>query len=222
MLRILQRRRNRPDTPVYRSIIVIDIAGSGRWDNQAQLRARAVLHDGLRTALRMAGVDRSGIDIADRGDGMILVIPPEVAKVDLLDPMIPLLSKAIHDHNELVNPRFRIRLRVAIHAGELHNDTHGWVGTDLNTACRLVNGTPLYEQLDRAPETDLVLVVSESIYQTVVRQHYRSIDPAGYTQVQIQSKEVDTTAWLQDRPVRGKLVAIDGSVGRTRMRRRAG
>jgi hypothetical protein len=176
----------------HRSIIVVDIAGSGRWHNQTLLHARDVLTTAVYAGLAAAGVTRAFVEHC--GDGMILLIPARVSKIDLLDPVIPTIADHIHAHNTTASQR--IRLRVAVHAGEVHRDPHGWVGTDLITACRLVNGEPLYQELRHPTQPDVVVVVSDLIYQAVVRHHYRSIDPAEYTPTHIQVKETNTVAWL--------------------------
>jgi hypothetical protein len=178
--------------------MVVDIADSARWHNQDQLRARETLTNAIHTAIRAAKTTIAELVIEDRGDGMILLIPASVSKVDILDPLIPRLTELIQEHNAAVAPPRRIQLRVAVHAGEVHRDTHGWVGSDLNTACRLVNGLPLYQKLQRAPATDLALIVSDLIYQGVIRHCYRSIDPSDYTPVHITAKETSTVAWLYE------------------------
>lgn len=198
-VRGLSRRRRlaRPTPgPVHRSIVVIDIAGSAKWHNQAQLLARAALRTATQQAVREAGIGWANVVVEDRGDGLILLIPPSVSKVDILDPLIPRLAEEIRAFNATVPPGLKIRLRVAIHAGEVDRDGHGWIGNDLITACRLVNGEPLYQRLALSPAADLVLVVSDLIYQGVVRHYYRNIDPRHYTRVQVSAKEFDAPAWL--------------------------
>jgi class 3 adenylate cyclase len=180
----------------HRSIIVIDIAGSARWHNKAQLHARDVLAAAIHTAVSAAGIATEALAIEDRGDGMILLIPASVSKIDILDPLIPCLAEQIDIHNTVAGPALRIQLRVAVHAGEVHRDAYGWVGSDLNTACRLVNGTPLYQQLAGPLRPAVVVVVSDLIYQGVVRHHYDGIDPADYTPIRVEVKETDTSAWL--------------------------
>jgi hypothetical protein len=185
----------------HRSIIVVDIAGSGRWHNQALLRARDVLTTAVHNGLDAAGITRAATE--HTGDGMILLIPARVSKIDLLDPVIPTIAEHIRGYNAAVAPPLRIQLRVAVHAGEVHRDPHGWVGADLITTCRLVNGQPLYQELRHSAKPDVVVVVSDLIYQAVVRHHYRGIDPADYIPTHIQVKETDTLAWLHT-PHRGR------------------
>lgn len=193
---VLRRVRRPGLRPEHRSIMVIDITGSGRWPNQAQLRAREVLRAAVRTAMRKAGIGRPDFAVGDRGDGVMLLITPRVCKVDILDPLIPQLAEQISTHNAAAPDQPRIRLRVAVHAGEVHRDAHGWVGRDLNTAFRLIEGAPLRKRLQQAPESDLVLVVSDLIYQSVVQHHYRAIDPAAYAKIWVSVKEVDAVAWM--------------------------
>lgn len=190
------RQQTRAHAPEHWSIVVVDIANFGRWTNQNQLRARAVLNKTVRAAFHEAGIGWSRLVVEDRGDGMIVLIPADVSKVNLLDPVIPSLATAIRRHNNVISTADRIRLRVSVHAGEIHRDRCGWAGADLNLPCRLVNAEPVYQQLRDSPEADLILVVSDLILHSVVRHGYRRIDPASYTPTQVITKEVNTRAWL--------------------------
>jgi class 3 adenylate cyclase len=181
--------------PEYWSILVIDMTGSGRWNDLTQLRTRAALDRLVHAAFRSAGIARHRLVMEDRGDGMIVLVPPTVSKVDLFCPVLARLCDLLRKHNNATEPR--IRLRVALHAGEVLRGPCGWVGTDLNTACRMVNGAPLYRELLRNPRSDLVLIVSDTVHQAVVRHGHRGIDPAEYTPVHVQVKELDTRAWIE-------------------------
>jgi class 3 adenylate cyclase len=176
------------------SILVVDMLGSGRWHNPDQLRARSALAIAVRSAFHAAGIAWSHLVVEDRGDGMIVLVPATVSKVDLLDPVVPALVAAIHRHNADEEPH--IRLRVALHAGEVHHDAYGWAGSDLNAACRLVNDTAVYGSLTSHPRSDVVFVVSDVIYDGVVRHGYRSVDPAAYVPVDAAVKEFRARAWV--------------------------
>jgi hypothetical protein len=187
----------RDQKPEHWSVMVIDTVGFGRRTNQDQIAARIVLHKTVRAAFRDAGIGRARLIIQDRGDGMIVLVPAAVSKVCLLDPLIPSLTKALRRHNAVMTTNERLRVKVSLHAGEIHRDSRGWVGADLNLACRLVNSEPVYQQLQRRPEADLVLIVSDLIAHSIIRHAYRHIDPASYTPTRITAKEVvDAWAWL--------------------------
>ena len=187
------RQRFRPE---YRSIMVIDMVGSGRWNNQEQLYTRSVLRAAVRTAVSRAGIRWTELAVEDRGDGMILLVPPKVSTVSLLDPVIPRLVEELDAHNATVAANSQIRLRVAVHVGQVHRDGQGWVGGDLVTACRLIDDVALRWRLRSQPRANLVLVVSDLIYESVVRHQYRDIDPSTYIPIRISAKEVSTQAWL--------------------------
>ncbi|MEU4805956.1 hypothetical protein [Actinosynnema sp. NPDC023587] len=179
-----------PPGPEYRSILVVDIAGFGRWSNPHQIVARDVLTTAVRDGFRAAGVRQADLGRQDRGDGMAVLIPAHVSKVDILDPVIPELISRLRRHNATAVPRIRIRL--SLHAGEVHRDAHGWVGSDLNTACRLVDAEPVRAGL----LGDAVLVVSDVLYRSVVRHGYRRVDPAAFSRVEVAEKEVREPAWV--------------------------
>ncbi|MBW4719304.1 hypothetical protein [Saccharothrix obliqua] len=182
---------NRLSRPMHRSVVVFDIAGYGRRDNRAQVRAREVLHTAVRGAFRVAGVPWRRLVVEDRGDGLIALAPPSVSKVDLLDPLVPALAAGLADAAEPV------RLRMAVHAGDLVRDAYGWVGADLNTACRLVDSDVLREALRDAPGAVLAVLVSDVVHRAVVRHGYRGLRAADYRPVRVVCKEVDERAWLQ-------------------------
>ncbi|WP_018681725.1 hypothetical protein [Actinokineospora enzanensis] len=193
---VYDRVSARRGVPRHRSIVVIDIAGSSRWDNPAQLRARRTLELLVRNAFRRAGIPWWRLAVEGTGDGMIILVPPGVSKVDILDPVVPALAAGLREYNGVTAPRLRMRLRMSVHAGEVLRTDKGWVSRDVTTACRMVDGEPLYLELERSPEADLVVCVSEQIHESVVRHGYRGIDPGAYTRVHIVLKEADLQARL--------------------------
>ena len=183
--------------PRHRSIMVLDLTGFGGWDNRAQLRARVVLRAAVRSAFRASGVRWSRLSVEDRGDGLIVLVPATVCKVALIDPWLAELTSALEVANAGVRQENRLRLRVVLHAGEVHRDRAGWAGSDLNLACRLVGNAHAYRLLRDLPETTVALTVSPVIYDGVVRHGYRRIDPREYRRIRVVAKEVDTAAWLR-------------------------
>lgn len=182
--------------PLYRSMMVLDVAGFGRLGNLAQLQVRTALNTAVRAAFRTGGVRWSALAVEDRGDGAIILAPPTVSKLDLLDPVIPNLAARLREYNAAAGPGLRVRLRVSVHAGEVHRDATGWAGSDLNVACRLVSNPVVSRYLLQRPEADLLLVVSESVYEGVVRHAYRGIEPADYAPVHVAVKELNARAWV--------------------------
>ena len=71
---------------------------------------------------------------------------------------------------------------IAVHAGEIHYDSHGPYGEDVDIACRLVDAPELKRRLRETSEP-LALVVSQEIHRSVVRHGYDGIDHSAFTQV---------------------------------------
>jgi class 3 adenylate cyclase len=191
----VRRRALRTDdrAPRHMSIMVVDVAGFGRLDNRAQARVRAVLNTAARQAFRRAGL-RWSVSVENRGDGMIVLVPATKSTVSLLDPVIPALAAAVRRHNETSEPR--IRVRISVHVGVVDRDATGWVGSDLITACRLVDSPSVRRYLAQRPEEDVVVAITDLVYFGIVHHRYRSLDPTTYEPLHIAIKELRTRAWV--------------------------
>jgi hypothetical protein len=89
-----------------------------------------------------------------------------------------------------------MRLRLALHAGEVERGGNGWVGTDLNVACRLVDAATLRNTLRATPQAQLVVCVSNEWFHTVIERNPDLFDQRSYTPITVTEKELHTTAWL--------------------------
>ena len=95
----------------------------------------------------------------------------------------------------MVTEAARIRLRVAIHYGEVHLDDHGVFGADLNHVFRLLDAPALKKALAESGG-DLGLVVSDYFYQSMIRRNLILIDPAAFRPVRVAVKVTRARAWL--------------------------
>lgn len=183
--------------PTHQSILIFDVEGFGdpHRDNSAQLAVRAGVYRVVQEAVHAAGVPWPACTHEDRGDGTIVLVPPEVSKVLLLDPLLGCLSAALAEHNRTAALAQRFRLRMALHAGEVSRDAHGLSGADLVLACRMLDAAELKTALRRSPG-NLAVIVSDGIYDGIVRHRYRTIDPAGYHPVSVQVKKDRIHAWI--------------------------
>nr|BFE52484.1 hypothetical protein GCM10017745_59110 [Saccharothrix mutabilis subsp. capreolus] len=164
------------------------------------MRTRTVLYDVVREALAAAGVSWDGCYHEDRGDSVFVLVPPQYPKGPLVEVLPGALARAVGRHNERGPEAARVRLRVAVHAGEVAFDEHGATSTSLTTAFRLLDAGPLKVALAGSSGV-VAMIVSESIFQEVVRQS-AAIDAATFRPVEVAVKEVRERAWvsLPDRP----------------------
>jgi hypothetical protein len=163
--------------PRYRTIIAVDAEASTSKTNQAKGQLRDTMYQMCEEAFLAANVTKQRRDrYYDRGDGVLALIYPadDVPKTLLLSQIGAVLSQLLARHHE------GLRLRMVMHAGEVHYDRHGCFSAALDLAFRLLDAPETKTAL-RGTSAPLVLVVSDHIYQSVVRHGYPGIDPDAYS-----------------------------------------
>ena len=139
--------------PVHRTIVVVDVEGFGdrRRTNRHQVAVRDGLYRTVGEAFQQVGIPWDADAREDRGDGMFVLIPPEVPKSLLVEALPSALVAALEAHNAARAGQERIRLRMALHAGEVNYDKFGVTGASINLAFRLVDAKPLKAALAGSP-----------------------------------------------------------------------
>jgi hypothetical protein len=191
--------------PVHRSILAVDIerSTSPLRTNPIKEELRLLVYRLLGEAMAVAGIGSRHCDpFVDRGDGVLTLIHPvdQVPKTLLLNPLVPELTRLLIDYNLSLpideRPRRQLRLRVVVHAGEIHCDHKGPFGEELDAAFRLLDAPKLKQCLQQA-EGPLVLVVSEEIYQAIVRHRYDGIcDDAFHQMVRVHVAGRRRQGWV--------------------------
>src|SRR6266536_2021157 len=183
--------------PFWCGFVAVDIEGFGRQerDDPGRIGMREALFAVLADGLKLAGIERGQWEQSDLGDGILVLISPEVSKVRLIDPLIGELTFALQRYNDTAGPAARMRLRAVVHAGEVVRHKQTYVGNDLNYAFRLLDSGTLRRCLADST-TDLALMVSDPIYQSVVRHGWGRIRVTSYRQVLVTAKDVKAHAWV--------------------------
>jgi hypothetical protein len=181
---------------VHRSIVVVDVEGFGddRRASWQQVAVRDGLYRAMESAFGQAGIPWGGCDREDRGDGIFILIPPEVPKELLAESLPPALAAELDRHNRTHDAPERIRLRMALHAGEVRYDRHGTTAAAVNLAFRLLEADALKVALAAAPGV-LAVITSAWFFHEVIR-HNPACDPAAYNRAQVTVKETTTTGWI--------------------------
>jgi hypothetical protein len=172
--------------PRHRTIVAVDIEHSTSRPDPVKAELRGLIYEMFDEALRLAGIHRRYRDrFIDRGDGILALIRPvdQVPKAVLLNRAIPAFSRLLADHNASLPRSSRtqrqLRVRVVVHAGEVHYDANGCFGEALDVAFRLLDAGRVKNML-RDTAGSLVLVVSDDIYSSVVRHGYEGIDQRSF------------------------------------------
>jgi tetratricopeptide (TPR) repeat protein len=167
----------------------------------------------LNRAFSRAGVSWADCDHEDCGDGVLALIPPFVPKSVLVESLPGELVRALRRYNGRHQVEQQIRLRLALHAGEIHYDDHGVAGRAVNLAFRLLEARALKEAVARTAHC-LAIITSSWFFEEVVWHSLRA-DRARYRPVRVAVKETETTAWIwvPDAPVRSPVA--DGLLAST-------
>jgi hypothetical protein len=178
------------------AVFAVDIVGFTRPDRDDDIRR--YLHERLYAYLQQA-FNRSGIPWAecfceDRGDGALIVIPPEIGVKGLIDPLPDKLRALIRWHNHVSAVTADMQLRAAAHIGPVEHDGHGFVGTDVNFAFRMLEARPLKRLLAESG-AELGLVISDLVYAGLVRRHPSLVHPDAFRAVRFQAKNTRARAW---------------------------
>jgi tetratricopeptide (TPR) repeat protein len=225
---------------VHRTILVVDVVGFGdhRRNNVDQVSVRTGLYGALQQAFRTAGISWADCEHEDRGDGALILAPAQLPKAPFVEALPAALVAALHRHNRGHRATEQVRLRMALHAGEINYDAHGVTSTAINLAFRLLDSAPLKEAFTEsarestAVSTGVLAVITSSWFFDEVVRHSRVCDPATYRSVSVTVKETTAIAWVHrpDEPHEREIPAArevpgTGLLGRdqelTRLRRAA-
>ncbi|MFJ7246626.1 hypothetical protein ACIQWA_18525 [Kitasatospora sp. NPDC098652] len=175
-----------------------DIAGSAGRGQQRLQEIRGALRSVLSGALDVAELDRRDVSYVDTGDGCRLVAPAGLPKAELLVPLLPELSARIRGHNRQAGPDTRLRVRVAVHAGEVRFDPDGIVsGTPFEVLARLLDAAPLRRAAVAGPDgAPVAAILSQHYYEETVGHGYEGLEADAFTAAEVVVKEYAARAWL--------------------------
>lgn len=185
-----------PQQAVHRTILVVDVENfaSPHRANYHQLAVRRGLYWALKQAFRVAGIPWELCTHEDRGDGVFVLAPPEIAKDSFVTRFPTALVAALREHNATHPAQESIRLRLAVHAGEVNYDEHGVTAAAVNLTFRLLDAPLLKTALAESSGT-VALIASDWFYDEVVR-HIPTGESVSYRQVVVAVKETTTVGWI--------------------------
>ncbi|WP_330174156.1 hypothetical protein OG875_11705 [Streptomyces sp. NBC_01498] len=184
------------NTPLNRTILLLDIERYSDRDDIEQAFLRRMLYDIADQTLDAAGIGSPQRLRADRGDSVMELIDANAPVSVLLRTLLTEVPVQLRRTNRLAASSAQIRLRAVLATGYVAVDAHdGWVGSDLNHACRLLDATLLRNALRERPD-DFALCVSDSVHQGIVRHGHPGIRPEDFHHIAPESKNGRLSAWL--------------------------
>jgi hypothetical protein len=184
-------------TTAHCTIVVVDIEGFGQpyRTNVNQVRARHGMYRAMHQAFDAAGIPWTSCHREDRGDGILILAQADVPKVLFVDRLPDALVRALAAHNSVHPVEERIRLRLALHAGEITYDGHCVTSSSITRTFRLVDAAALRTKLAKSSAT-LAMISSDWFYDEVIRHSERSA-AASYRPTNVATKETTARAWIR-------------------------
>lgn len=179
------------------TLVAVDIAEYTRPDRDDDIRR--YLHQELYRILRGA-FDGSGIPWTrcwheDRGDGALIVIPPGITVKAVIGPLPGRLRGLIRLHNHVCRAEAGLQLRAAAHIGPVDHDGHGFLGSDIDFLCRMLQARPLKRAL-ASSGSELALIVSDYVYGSVVCRYPTLASPDAFRPARFQVRYTRARAWI--------------------------
>jgi hypothetical protein len=178
------------------TVFAVDIAGftESYRDDDIRLYLHEELYEFLERAFDASGIPWARCFHEDRGDGALIVVPPDVASKGIIDPLPERLRSLIRRHNHVSCQAAGIQLRAAAHIGPVEHDGHGFVGTDINLLFRMLDARPLRAALEGS-RAELGLIVSDYVYRNVVCRYPSLVSPDAFRPARFQVKYTRARAW---------------------------
>ena len=180
---------------VHRTIVVVDIEGFGdrRRTDLDQVAVRNGLYKVMQDAFYHAGIPWVDDGHEDRGDGVFVLVSGDIPKSLFVESLPSALVSALREHNISHSQEERIRLRMALHAGEVNYDDHGATATSIILAFRLLEAKQLKASLANSTGL-LAFIISSRFYEEVVRNNVADADV--YRRVLVHVKETSAVGWI--------------------------
>jgi hypothetical protein len=194
---------------VHRSFVVVDVESYGAPDRTSPHRTavREGMYQVLMTAFAECDLPWDDKAVDDAGDSLMVLLPADVPKSVLVERLPERVVAALRRHNHAHADGARLRMRMAVHAGEVHFDEHGKTSEEMIFTYRILDAQAAKQALKTSTAT-LVLVVSDPFYRSVVR-HDPASRPTDFEQVEVMVKEVHDRVWF--RLVDGRPIATGQS-----------
>ncbi|EMD24920.1 hypothetical protein [Amycolatopsis azurea] len=177
------------------TIVAVDIEGFGQRhrSNANRVRIRRGLYEAMRAAFEGAGIPWLSCHREDRGDGILILCRAETPKALFVDSLPGHLALELTRHNSTHPQEEQMRLRLALHAGEITYDDYGVTGYSIIHAFRILD-TPSLKVALAGSSAILAIIGSEWFFDEVI-QHSESSNASSYVPVEVKNKETETRGW---------------------------
>jgi hypothetical protein len=180
-----------------RSLLVCcDLRKYGAADDQLQRILQELLIQSLDRAGLAAGLDRTKWHRQPKGDEEFAVLPPDSPERPVVDDYVRALNAELQSVNRYRVPDAKVRMRMALHHGAIVDGANGFPGQDAVLVSRLLNSQAAHQALEDFPNADLVVVLSEHLYDTLVAAGHTSLKPTDFRKIDVTVKNFTGFGWM--------------------------
>lgn len=193
-----------PVITAHRTIVIVDIAGFGlpSRNNANLVRVRHGMYQSIEQAFNSVGIPWTMCQPADTGDGVRVLAPADIPKPFFVNYLPSALVKALIIHNKAHPASEKIRMRLALHAGEISYDAHGATGAAITHTFRLLDSDAFKRALAESSAV-LAIISSDWFYDEVIR-HSELSHARSYRPIEVTNKETVARAWVRLVNARGR------------------
>jgi hypothetical protein len=184
-----------PDGTYVICVFDLEKFGADNRTQQNRMAIRRGMHTVVETAFTQARIPWQASYRRDTGDGILIAVPATGAnKGAFVCELLTALTELLDEHNA-THPEEVIRLRLALHVGEIAFDSFGPDGPGFIHVTRLIEAAPLKSALAQSVKP-LAVITSAYVHHEVVKQHDEHA-PDAYRQVTVQVKETTGYGWIR-------------------------
>jgi hypothetical protein len=183
---------------VRRMCLAFDLEKYSRGSDADQREKQRAMMQMVERACERGALERAHWLREQQGDGELAVLPPGIDEPRVIVALWREFREGLHQYNEHANEKARLRMRVAVHEGVTYIGENGFVGTSVNTVCRLRDSHEAKDALNDAAG-DLVLIASDRIYHdSIYGPNAFDLPAAGFTKtvIEMPDKDFRTTAYI--------------------------
>jgi hypothetical protein len=176
--------------------LAVDARGYGQAGDLRQREWQRALRASLDGAAVAAGLHRETWWRQPKGDEEFAVLPADEPEDVVVHNLSRELDQVLERYNKGRLPAAKLRLRMALHYGVAFAGENGVPGEAAVTTSRLLNSDVAHDALTAVPEANLVLIISDRLYQDVVLRGESTPRAQKFRKVTAVCKEYREQAWL--------------------------
>jgi hypothetical protein len=177
------------------TVLFTDVVGFGSG-HRSDLHRQIIREEHLEMMRLTLGPLWESCFHQDRGDGLLIIVPPQVTTAKVMSCVNRELPDRLRLHNGIYAESARFDLRVSVNVGPVTGDRLGFSGEAIIRTSRLVEAAA-FKNAMAGTGAALGIMVAPFVYETAIGRMGDFIYAAEYQQVEVVNKEFAGPAWMR-------------------------